>query len=49
MYKNLLGQEGGDMGELDKNAISLLGNEEFFAYVFLEVYIEHNPTIQKKT
>jgi len=47
MYKDLLGQEGDIMGELDSNAISLIGNDEFYAYVFLEAFVEHNPTIKK--
>jgi len=48
MYKDLLGQEVGEIGgEIDKNAISLLGNDEFFAYVFLDIFIEHNPNLKK--
>jgi len=46
MYKDLLGQEIGEMGEIDKNAIQLLGNEEFFAYVFLDFFIEQNPGLK---
>jgi V-type H+-transporting ATPase subunit C len=47
MYKDLLGQEVGEIDTDDKNAITLLGNEEFFAYVFLEMFIEHNPAVKK--
>jgi len=49
MYKDLLGQEVGDVGgEMDKNAMQLIGTDEFFAYVFLDVFIEHNPGNNKK-
>jgi len=42
MYKDLLGLEVGDMtDEEKKNAMSVIGNDEFFAYVFLELFIEH--------
>jgi len=42
MYKDLLGQEERDQTELDSKAISVLGgNDEFYAYVYLELFIEH--------
>jgi len=41
MYKELLGNEGGDM-EIDKNALSILGGmDDFYAYVFLDLFIDH--------
>jgi len=42
MYKDLLGQEERDQTELDTKAISVLGGvDEFYAYVYLEIFIEH--------
>jgi len=43
MYKDLLGQEERDgPTELDSKALSILGGqEEFYAYVYLELFIEH--------
>jgi len=42
MYKDLLGQEERDQTELDTKAISVLGGvDEFYAYVYLELFIEH--------
>jgi len=48
MYKDLLGQDGGDIDETDTNAMSLLGNEDFYAYVFFEIFIEQNPNAKKE-
>jgi len=45
-YKGL-GQDL-DLGELDNNIISLIGNDEYYNYVFFEGFIEHNP-IKKKS
>jgi len=49
MYKDLLGQDGGEIDEMDNNARTLLGNElEFYAYVFFEIFIEQNPNAKKE-
>jgi len=41
MYKDLLGQEGGEM-EFDKSALSVLGGmDDFYPYVYLDLFIEH--------
>jgi len=48
MYKDLLGQEGDIMGELDSNAISLIGNDEFYAYVFFRSLCRTQPHHQER-
>jgi len=40
MYSHLLNHDLGDIADIDKSAVGIVGNEDFYPYVFLDLFIE---------